>query len=112
MIALIKRILNTIRSRKIQNRIASGKMVYFESPLEEMVFKYIPGQFNEQGKYYAKFYTQDEFEIGSDSTSVLMGIMEGRQISKERYDNFHLIKGVVWDKKLRTPPTYKYVGTW
>ncbi len=107
----IKRILNRIRSRKIQNRIASGKIVYFEYPLVEMAFKYIPGEYNSIGKYHAKFYSQDEYEIDSDSTSVLMGIMEGRQISKERYDNFHLIKGVVWGKKLRNPETYKYVGT-
>lgn len=111
MIASIKRILKTIRSGKIQNRIASGKIVYFESPLEEMAFRYIPGQFNEQGKYYAKFYTQDEFEIGSDSTSVLMGIMEGKPISKKRYDKFHSIEGSHWNRQIKTPATYRSVGT-
>jgi hypothetical protein len=78
MVTSIKRILSRIRSSKIQNRIASGKIVYFE--------------------------------IDSDSTSVLMGVMEGRQISKERYDNFHLIEGVVWNRKI-IPATYKSVGT-
>jgi hypothetical protein len=110
MVTSIKRILRRIRSSKIQNRIASGKIVYFESPLEEIAFKYIPCEFGKMGKYYAKFYTQDEYEIDSDSTSVLMGVMEGRQISKERYDNFHLIEGVVWNRKI-IPATYKSVGT-
>jgi hypothetical protein len=111
MIRSIKRILGQVRSIKIQRRIASGKLVYFESPLEEMAFKYLPGEFNEPGKYYAKFYTQDEFEIGSDSTSVLMGVMEGKPISKERYDKFHLIEGVHWNRQIKNPVTYKSVRT-
>jgi hypothetical protein len=98
MIESIKRILRRIRPSKIQNRIASGRLVYFESPVEEIAFKYIPGEFNRLGKYYAKFYSQDEYEIDSDSTSVLIASMEGIQISKERYDNFHLIEGVVWNR--------------
>ena len=107
----IEKILRRIRSSKIQNKIASGRLVYFESPVEEMAFKYIPGEFNRLGKYYAKFYSQDEYEIDSDSTSVLIAAMEGIQISKERYDNFHLIQGVVWDRKIKTPTLYKSVGT-
>jgi hypothetical protein len=107
----IKRLLRRIRSSKIQNRIASGRIVYFESPLEEMAFKYIPCGIGKLGKYYAKFYTQDEFEIGFDSTSVLMAVMEGKQITKEKYDNFHLIEGVHWNRQRKTPAMYKSVGT-
>jgi hypothetical protein len=105
-----KRILRRIRSSKIQNRIASGKIVYFESPLEEIAFKYIPGGFGKLGKYYAKYFGQNEYEIGFDSTSVLMGVMEGKSISQERYDNFHLIEGVVWNRKIMTPSAYKSAG--
>ncbi len=111
MIKSIKRILGQIRSSKIQRRISSGKIVYFESPIEEMAFKYVPGKFNELGKYYAKYYTQNEFEIGSDSTSVLMGVMEGKPISRDRYDIFHLIEGVHWNRQIKTTVTFKSVGT-
>jgi hypothetical protein len=111
MTTSIKRILKRITSSKIQNRIASGKIVYFENPLEELAFKYIPGELGKLGKYYAKYYGQNEYEIDSDSTSILMAVMEGKQISKTRYDNFHLIKGVVWNRKTKTPVTYKSVGT-
>jgi len=110
MIESIKRILDRINSGKIRNRIASGKIVYFESFSKEMAFKYLPGQFNELGKYYAKFYTQDEFEIDSDSTIVLTAAREGKQISKERYDNFHLIQGSAWDRKIKTPASYEPIG--
>jgi hypothetical protein len=96
------RLLRKIQSSKIQNKIASGKLVYFESFLATIAFKYIPGQFNEIGKYYAKFYTQDEFEIDPDSTLVFIASRNGRQISKERYDNFHLIKGVVGEREIKT----------
>jgi hypothetical protein len=111
MTTSIKRILKRITSGKIQNRIASGKIVYFENPLEELAFRYIPGELGKLGKYYAKYYGQNEYEIDSDSTSILMAVMEGKQISKTRYDNFHLIKGVVWNRKIKTPATYKSVGT-
>jgi hypothetical protein len=94
----IKRILRRIKSNKIQNMIASGKIVYFENPLEELAFKYIPGKIGKLGRYYAKYYSQDEYEIDFDSTSILMAVMEGKQISKTRYDNFHLIEGVVWNR--------------
>ncbi len=95
MIISVARILKRVRSSKIQDNIASGNKVYFESFSREMAFKYIPGQFNEFGKYYAKFDAQDEFEIDPDSPVVLIAAINGRQISKEEYDTIHLIKGGV-----------------
>jgi|APIni6443716594_1056825.scaffolds.fasta_scaffold80554_2 hypothetical protein len=98
IVASVKRILKRITSSKILNEISSGKIVYFENPVEELAFKYIPGGLGKIGKYYAKYYGQDEYEIDFDSTSILMAVMEGKQISKTRFDNFHLIEGVVWNR--------------
>jgi acyl CoA:acetate/3-ketoacid CoA transferase alpha subunit len=98
----IKRILKRISSNKIQAKLASGKIVYFESPVEELAFRYVPGGLGIPGKYYAKYYGQYEYEIDSDSTSIIMAVMEGNLISKTRYNNFHLIKSVVWNRKLKT----------
>jgi hypothetical protein len=36
--------------------------------------------------------------------------MEGYQISKTRYDNFQLIKGILWYRHIKTPETLKSVG--
>ncbi len=95
-----KRILRKIRSRKILNRIGSGRITYFENPLEEIAFKYIPGENGRIGKYYAKYYGRNESEISFDSTSILMGVMEGKPIRKSRYDRYHLIESVVWNRKI------------
>jgi hypothetical protein len=98
----IKRILKRIRSDKIMNRIGSGKIVYFENPLEEIAIKYIPGESGKTGKYYAKHYGRNEYEIDFNSSCVIMGSMEGRQISKTRYGNYHLIESVHWNGSLNT----------
>jgi hypothetical protein len=98
MILSIQRILRKIRSDKILNKIDSGRIVYFENPLEEMAFKYIPGEPGKFGKYYAKHFRRDEYEIDSDSSSILIAVMEGRPISKTRYERFHLIEGVYWNR--------------
>lgn len=98
---LIQRILRKVRSDKILSKIGSGRMVYFENTLEEIAFKYIPGGVGKFGKYYAKHYNQDEFEMDPDSTSIQMAVMEGRQISRTKYNNYHLIKGVYWDRDLK-----------
>jgi hypothetical protein len=111
MIASIKRILKRISSNVIQKRIESGKIVYFESPLEELAFKYVPDKLDKLGKYYAKYYGQDEYEINSNSSSVFLAVNEGELISKHRYDRYHLIEGVHWNRKVKTPATYKSVGT-
>ena len=99
----IKRILKRIRSYKILNRIGSGKIVYFENPLEEIAIKYIPGEPGKTGKYYAKHYGRNEYEIDFNSSCVVMGVMEGRQISKAKYFNYHSIESVHWNGSLNTP---------
>jgi hypothetical protein len=101
MIRLIKRILKRISSSVIQKRIESGKIVYFESPLEELAFKYVPDKLDKLGKYYAKYYGQDEYEINSDSSSVFLAVNEGEVISKRRYNRYHLIEGVYWNRDIK-----------
>ena len=111
MIRSIKRILKKINLSIIQKRIESGKVVYFESPLEELAFKYVPDKPGEPGTYYAKYYGQNEYEINIDSSSVFLAVNEGMLISKYRYDKYHLIEGLHWNRNTRTPATYKIVGT-
>ena len=100
MIRSIKRILKRINSSIIQKRIESGKIVYFESPLEELAFKYIPDKPGAPGKYYAKYYGQEEYEINSDSSSVVQSVNEGNLISKYRYNRYHLIEGTHWNRRI------------
>lgn len=110
--ASIKRILRRIRSSKILNKIDSGKIVYFENPLEEIALKYIPGGPGKPGRYYAKHYGRNEYEIDYDSSSILMAVMEGKQISKIRYDNYHLIVSTYWSRNLensRNKQGYRYL---
>lgn len=107
-----KRILREIRSGKILNRIGSGKIVYFENPFDKIALKYIPGGPGKFGKYFAKYHGMDEFEIDFNSSYVLMAALEGRQISKARYDNYHLIEGSFWDKNInnsRNESDYRYL---
>jgi hypothetical protein len=112
MIRSIKRILKRISLSVIRKRIESGKIVYFESPLEELAFKYIPDKLDIiGGKYYAKYYGQDEYEINPDSSSVFLAVNDGELISKYRYDKYHLIEGVHWYREIKTPATYKSVST-
>jgi len=98
-----KRILRKIRSVKILNKIGSGKEVYFENTLKQIAFKYIPGGLGRRGKYFAKVYGQNEYEIDFDSSSFLMAVMEGNQISKAMYDNYHLNEGDFWNRNTRIP---------
>ena len=111
MITSISRILKRLSSCHIYNKIASGKMVYFESPLEEMAFRYVPNGIDRLGTYYFKYYGQDEYKIDFDSTFVLKALMEGHQISKTRYDNYHLMKGVLWNRQIKTPAIFRSVET-
>lgn len=105
-----KRILRKIRSGKILNRIGSGKITYFENPAEEIAFKYIPGRTGRLGKYYAKYYGRNEYEINFDSTSILMGVMEGKPISKAKYDSYHLIESVIWNRRINAPSMNRAVS--
>lgn len=95
----------------IQRRILAGKVVYFESLLEELAFRYSPGQNGETGKYYAKYYCQNEFEIQSNSSAVCLGVNEGMLITRRKYDRYHLIKGDHWIKKSDKDTTVRKVGT-
>jgi hypothetical protein len=98
MIEPVKRILKKIRSDIILNRIGAGKAIYFENTLEDIALKYIPDDPGRIGKYYAKHYGRDEYEIDFNSSSVLMGVMEGKPISRARYDNYHLIVSAYWNR--------------
>lgn len=101
MIRSIKRYLKRFNADMIRKRIVSGETVYFESPLEELAFKYIPGQTGSPGKYFAKYYRQNEYEINSDSSSVELARNEGIWISRNRYNRFHLIEGVNWNRDVK-----------
>ncbi len=106
----IRRILKRINLRIIHKRIESGKTVYFESPLEELAFKYIPGKPGKPEMYLAKYYGQDEYAINSDSSSVFLALNEGKLICKHRYEKYHLIKGAIWDRKIKTTSNYITAG--
>ncbi len=108
--ASIRRIVRKFRSGKILNRIGSGKICYFENPMEEIAFRYVPGEPGKLGKYYAKYYGRKEYEISFDSTSILMGVMEGKQISRAKYDSFHLIESVIRNRKIDIPALNKAVS--
>ena len=102
----ITRLTRKLQTDIIQNRIGAGKKVFFENPLEEMAFRYIPGDVGELGKYFVKYYGRDEYEISFDSSSVLMGIMEGKPISRSRYERYHLIEGTYGNRKVCTVPVH------
>jgi hypothetical protein len=107
----ITRTLRKIRSVKIQNKIGAGKTTYFVNPLEEIAFKYIPGESGKPGKYYAKYYGQNEIEINYDSSSILMAVMEGKPISKAKYNRYQLGESG-WDRDIKTSATYKVVSAY
>lgn len=110
LIGEFKRKLRNFRSNRILNKIGAGKVVYFENPIEAMALKYIPGRPGELGRYYAKHYGQNEYEINFDSTSILMGVMEGRQIRKSLYEKYHLIENAYWIRKIKAHPLYRAVS--
>jgi hypothetical protein len=84
--ATIDRILKGIRSDIILNKIGSGKIVYFENPMEEIAFKCIHSEIGKPSKYFAKHFGRDEYEIDFDSCNIIMSVLEGKPISKSRYD--------------------------
>ena len=101
--ASINRIRRGIRSNKILNKIGLSKIVYFENPLEEIAFKCIHSGIGKPSKYFAKQYGRDEYEIDFDSSYVIMAVMEGKPISKARYDKYHLIAGDFWNRDIKIP---------
>jgi hypothetical protein len=107
----IKSTLKKIRSHKIRNKIGAGKITYFVNPQEEIAFKYIPSELGKPGKYYAKYYGQNEIEINYDSSSILMAVMEGKPISKSKY-NHHQLGESGWDRDIKTSVTYKVASAY
>lgn len=92
--ASFNKILQGIRSDKILNRIGSGKVVYFENPLEEIAFKCIHSDIGKPSKYFAKHFGRSEYQIDFDSGNIIMAVLEGKPISKSRYEKYHLIPGI------------------
>ncbi|MGB8490762.1 MAG: hypothetical protein WCE64_06855 [Bacteroidales bacterium] len=82
------RILKEYRSVRILNKIGLGKSVYFENPFEETAIKYLPGETGKTSKYFIKGHDQNEHEIDFDSNSILKAILEGKPISRARYDKY------------------------
>jgi hypothetical protein len=98
-----KKLLCRFRSGKILNRIGSGKEVYFENLLEKTAIKYIPGGKGKPGKYSVKRIGQNEREIEFESPFFLDALFRGKPISKARYCNFNLIKGLPRNLEKKTP---------
>ena len=96
----IKKILKAIRSEKVLNKIASGRIVYFENRAEGIAFKCVHIETGKPSKYYAKHFGRDEFEIDFDSGPVIMAVLEGNPISKTKYDKYHLISGNFWNRNI------------
>ncbi|HBC78040.1 MAG TPA: hypothetical protein DEO60_11025 [Bacteroidales bacterium] len=92
--SLLNKLLKRIRSDKILNKIGSGNIVYFENPLEEIAFKCIHSEIGKPSKYFAKHFGRDEYQIDFDSGNIIMAVLEGKPISKARYDKYHLIPGL------------------
>lgn len=108
-----KRILRRFGSGRILSKIGSGKVTYFENPAESIAFKYIPGDTGRPGRYYAKYYGQKVPDINFDSTSILVGVMEGKKISKSRYDRYQLIESIIRNRKINIAAMVRTVNsTW
>jgi hypothetical protein len=104
--------LTKIRSEKILNRIGAGKRVFFENSLKGIAFKYIPGEIGKLSKYYIKPYCGDEYEIDCDSPSIFEAIMEGKPISKKKFDNYCINERVSWNLGIPSShATIKAMGT-
>jgi hypothetical protein len=107
----IRKRLKRFCANVIQRRILDGKVVYFESLLEQIAFRFSPGLNDDPGKYYAKYYRQNEFEIQSNSSAVCLGVNEGMLITRRRYERYHLIKGDHWIKSSEKDSSFRQVGS-
>jgi hypothetical protein len=94
----IRKILKKFRSDIILKRIEAGKQVFFENTIESIAIRFLPGPSDKPGKYFAKHFGRDEYEVESNASSVIMGIMEGKPISVTRYKRYHLIQSTYWSK--------------
>ena len=112
LIGRFKVYLKNVRSGKILNKIGAGKRVFFENPFEGIAFKYIPGEIGKLSKYYVKHFGREECEIDSNSPSILKAVMEGKTLSKTKYDNYCIIDRVSWNFGiLTTEATSKAAGS-
>ncbi len=93
-----RRILKKFRSDKINKRIEEGKQVFFENTLESIAIRFVPGLQGGPGRYFAKHFGRDEYEVESNASAVVMGVMEGKPISVSRYRRYHLIQSSYWSK--------------
>jgi hypothetical protein len=98
-----KRVLKNFRAGGIVNKIVSRKIVYLENPLEEIVLRFVPGEYFKYGKYYVKHYGRNEYEVNINSASILMAVMEGRRIKKARYDSYNSIEDVICNRRVNAP---------
>lgn len=73
--------------------------MYFENLLEELAFRYSPGQNGNPGKYYAKYYRQNEFEMEPNASAVFLAVNEGLLIRRQKYERYHVIKGRQWNRE-------------
>jgi hypothetical protein len=88
-----KLIYGTLKGQKrIYEKMRLGQKVYFENIFEDIVIKYVPGEPGKMGKFFAKYYGRDEYEISYSTNVVVMGELEGKIISKSKYDNYHKIR--------------------
>ncbi|MFZ2339829.1 MAG: hypothetical protein WAW07_08935 [Bacteroidales bacterium] len=94
----IRRILKKFRSGMILKRIGEGKQVFFENSMESIAIRFVPGFSGKPGRYFAKHFGRDEYEVECNASSVVMGVMEGKIISVGRYKRYHLIQSSYWSK--------------
>ena len=79
--------------KRIYEKMRLGQKVYFENIFEDIAIKYIPGEHSKMGKFFAKYYGRNEYEISYSTNVVVMGELGGKIITKAKYDNYHnLIK--------------------
>jgi hypothetical protein len=88
-----KVIYGTLKGQKrIHEKLHVGQMVSFENIFEDIAIKYVPGEPGIMGTFFAKYYGKEEYEIAYWTNVVSMGELEGKIISKTKYDNYHKIK--------------------
>jgi hypothetical protein len=79
----------------IYSSIYLDKKVYFENCHEEIAYRYEPNGNEKFGRFFAKYYGSDEYEVFyTDSECLFKTILKDKIISKSRYENYHLIEGV------------------
>jgi hypothetical protein len=68
--------------RRIRTKLQKGEHVYFENQMEEIAIKYtIPG-------IIAKFKGGIKYCIQYSSKVVVNGMMEGKEITEEEFNNY------------------------